>query len=122
MEGFGSEFFALTKFDLKYELAKGVKGQVMSDFVTQHCKQDIQLVEPMPWTLFFDGFSCKQGSGIGIVIISPKGAGFEFTFLLEPIITNSQAEYETILKGLRLLHEIKVNIIEVFGDSQLVVS
>jgi hypothetical protein len=34
----------------------------------------------MPWTLFFDGSSCKQAGGIGIAIISPRGASFEFAF------------------------------------------
>jgi hypothetical protein len=28
---------AFSEFDLRYELAKAVKGQVMADLVTQHC-------------------------------------------------------------------------------------
>lgn len=36
--------------------------------------------------------------------------------------TNNQAEYEAILKGLQLLHEIKTEIIEVFGNSQLMIN
>ena len=104
-------------FDLRYESAKAVKGQVIADFVTQHHKPSIGYVEPVPWTLFFDGSSCKQGGGIGIVIISPRGASFEFAFSTKPMITNNQAEYEDILKGLQLLHEVKAKAIEVFGDS-----
>ena len=65
----------ITEFDLKYESAKAVKGQIMADFVTQHHKPSIDYVEPIPWMLFFDGSSCKQGGGIGIVIISPRGGG-----------------------------------------------
>ena len=38
------------------------------------------------------------------------------------MITNNQAEYEAILKGLQLLHEVKAEAIEVFGDSQLVIN
>ena len=98
---------ALSEFDLKYESAKAVKGQIMVDFVTQHHKTSIDYIELMPWTLFFDGSSCKQGSGIGIVIISPLGASFEFALPTEPMITNNQAEYEAILKGLQILHEVK---------------
>jgi hypothetical protein len=33
----GKWILALSEFDLRYELAKAVKGQVMADFVTQHC-------------------------------------------------------------------------------------
>ena len=65
--------FALTEFDLKYESAKAVKGQAIADFVAQHHDQRADFVEPMPWTLFFDGFSCKQGCGIRLVLISPRG-------------------------------------------------
>ena len=67
--------------------------------------------------LFFDGSSCKQGGGIGIVIISPRGVSFEFALPTEPMIINNQAEYEAILKGLQLLHEVKAEASEVFGDS-----
>ena len=108
---------ALSKFNLRYESAKAVKGQVMSDFITQHHKPSIGYVEPIPWTLFFDGSSCKQGGGIGIVIVSPRGASFEFAFLIKPMTTNNQAEYEAILKELQLLHEVKAESIEVFKDS-----
>ena len=96
---------ALSEFDLRYELAKAVKGQVMVDFISQHHKPSIGYVEPMPYTLFFDGSSCKQGGGIGIVIILPQEASFEFAFQTKPMTTNNQAEYEAILKGLQLLQK-----------------
>ena len=113
---------ALSEFDLRYESTKAVKGQVMVDFITQHHKPSIDYVKPMPQTLFFDGLSCKQGSGIGIVIILPQGTSFEFVFQTKPMTTNNQAEYEAILKGHQLLHEVKAESIEIFGDSQLVIN
>ena len=76
----------LLEFELRYESAKAVKGQLMADFVTQHHKPSIDYVEPVPWTLFFDGSLCKQGGDIGIVIISPWGASIEFALLTEPMI------------------------------------
>jgi len=108
---------ALSEFDLNYKSAKAVKGQLMANFITQHQKPSIGYVESMPWTLFFDGSSCKQCGGIGIIIILPWGASFEFALPTEPMITNNQAEYEAILKGLQLLHEVKAEAIEIFGDS-----
>ena len=67
--------------------------------------------------VFFDGSSRKRGGGIGIVIISPWGASFEFAFLTKPMTTNNQAAYEAIFKGLQLLHEVKAKAIEIFGYS-----
>ena len=72
--------------------------------------------------LLFDGSSCKQGGGIGIVIILPQGASFEFAFQTKPMTTNNQAEYEATLKGLQLVQEVKAESIEIFGDSQLVIN
>ena len=72
--------------------------------------------------MFFDGSSCKQDGGIVIVIVSSWGASFELAFPIKPMTTNNQAEYEAILKGLQLLHEVKAKSIEVFGDSLLVIT
>ena len=113
----GKWILALLEFDLRYESAKVVKGQVLADFITQHHKPSISYVEPMPWTLFFVGSSCKQGGGIGIVIILPRGASFEFAFQIKSMTTNNQAEYEAILKRLQLLQEVKAESIEIFGES-----
>ena len=33
------------------------------------------MVDLVPWTLFFDGSSCGNGSTIGVVLISPRGGG-----------------------------------------------
>ena len=79
----GKWILALSEFDLKYESAKAVKGQVMADFITQHHKPSISYVELMPWTLFFDGSSCNQGGGIGIVIVSPRGGGQVLSLLFQ---------------------------------------
>ena len=72
--------------------------------------------------LFFDGSSCKQGGGIGIVIILPQGANFEFAFPTKPMVTNNQEEYEAVLRGIQLLHEVKAEAIEIFRDSLLIIN
>ena len=99
----GKWILALSEFDLKYESAKAVKGQVMADFVAQHCKPELAVVDLVPWTLFFDGSSCGNGSSIGVVLISPRGVKFEFSFSIEASATNNQAEYRAILKGTQFL-------------------
>ncbi len=79
-------------------------------------------VDIVPWTLFFDGSVCTHGCGIGLVIISPRGATFEFAYTIKPYVTNNQAEYEAVLKGLQLLKEVEANAIEIMGDSLFVIS
>jgi hypothetical protein len=67
----GKWILALSEFDLRYELAKAVKGQVMANFMTHHHGPNISYAKIIHWTLFFDGSSCKQGGSIGIIIVSP---------------------------------------------------
>ena len=74
----------------------------------------VGVVDLVPWTLFFDGSLCGSGSGIGVVLISPRGTNFEFSFTIEASAINNQAEYRAILKGIQLLREIKADAIEIF--------
>ena len=81
----------------------------------------VSLTSIAPWTLFFDGSVCAQGGGIGLLLISPEGSHFEFTFRIESECSNNQAEYAALLKGLQLLKNIEADAIEIFGDSMLIV-
>jgi ribonuclease HI len=103
-------------------LAKAVKGQAIADFITHHREGKVTLLELTPWALFFDGSTCKQGGGVSIVSISPQGICFEYAIPIKLTSTNNQVEYEAILKGIQLLHEVKAKSIEIFGDSQLVIN
>ena len=117
----GKWILALSEFDLRYESAKATKGQIMADFVTQHCGT-VEAVDIVPWTLFFDGSTCDRGAGIGIVLISPRGRRYEFSLPIVATSTNNQAEYQALIKGLELLRGVHADAVEVFGDSMLVVN
>nr|AAT93877.1 putative polyprotein [Oryza sativa Japonica Group] len=118
----GKWIFSLTEFDHRYESLKAIKGQAIADFIVEHRDDSIGSVEIVPWTLFFDGSVCTHGCGIGLVIISPRGAYFEFAYTIKPYATNNQAEYEAVLKGLQLLKKVEAETIEIMGDSLLVIS
>ena len=69
----------------------------------------------------FDGSVRDAGQGIGVVLISPNGAIFEFSNRLEEECTNNQVEYEALLLGLEFLQSMGVKYVEAFGDSLLMV-
>jgi len=79
-------------------------------------------LEVAPWTLFFDGSTCDQGAGIGVVLISPRGKKYEFSLPIVATSTNNQAENQALVKGLELLREIRADVVEIFGDSMLVIN
>jgi hypothetical protein len=88
----GQWILALSEFEVKFESAKVVKGQIIADFITEHRDPSINLLEITPWALFFDGSSCGKGGGVGILLISPRGKMFEFAIPIQPTVTNNQAE------------------------------
>jgi ribonuclease HI len=117
----GKWILALSKFELKFESAKAINGQVIADFITKHRDSSINLLEITPWALFFDGSSCSKGGGVGILLISPRGEMFEFAIPIQPTVTNNQAEYEALLRGIQYLKEAKAVLVEIYGDSELVI-
>ena len=56
----GKWILALSEFDLGYESAKAIKGQAVADFVVQHCGPELNMIDLVSWTLFFDGSSCGK--------------------------------------------------------------
>jgi ribonuclease HI len=70
----------------------------------------------------FYGLFCGDGSGIGILLVSPRGATYSFSIRLPTPCTNNLAEYEAVHKGMELLLEAGAEALEVFGDSKLVIS
>jgi hypothetical protein len=97
----GKWILALSEFELKFESAKSIEGQIIADFITEHRDPSIDLLEIIPWVLFFDG----KGGGVVILLISPRGEMFEFAIPIQPTVTNNQDEYEALLRGLQYLRE-----------------
>jgi len=62
MSGRIGKWILALEFDLRYESAQAVKGQIMADLITQHCGT-VETLEIVPWTLFFDGSMCDRGQG-----------------------------------------------------------
>ena len=57
------------------------------------------------WSIFFYGACCKDGSGVGILLISPTEKIYKFSFTLSFPCTNNIAKYEALLLVLRLAHK-----------------
>ncbi|XP_050888694.1 uncharacterized protein LOC127093831 [Lathyrus oleraceus] len=137
----------LTEYDIQYVTQKAIKGSIMSDYLAhlpvegyQSLKfdfpdEDIVFIRgfTMPgfevslepgsrWTLVFDGASNARGHGIGVIITSPTGFHIPFTARLCFDCTNNMAEYEACIYGLEAAVDLRIKILEVFGDSALVIS
>jgi ribonuclease HI/transposase InsO family protein len=73
------------------------------------------------WKMNFDGAHSRSGKGAGIVLVSPTGKSHNFAFRLEFDATNNVAEYEALLLGLEIAKDMGIKILNVKGDSDLVI-
>ncbi|XP_050895577.1 uncharacterized protein LOC127102217 [Lathyrus oleraceus] len=130
---------------------KAIKGSVLSDYLAHlpiegyqplrfdFPNKDIMFIRdfPMPgfeagpeegpepgsrWTLVFDDASNARGHGIGVVITSPTDFHLPFTARLCFDCTNNMAEYEACIYGLEEAIDLRIKILEVYGDLALVIS
>jgi hypothetical protein len=74
----GKWMFALSEFDIRYQPAKAVKGQALADLVMERTNSDIATLSIRAWAMYFDGSVCGDGSGIGILLVSPRGQHIPF--------------------------------------------
>ncbi|XP_074377452.1 uncharacterized protein LOC141718972 [Apium graveolens] len=73
------------------------------------------------WSLFLDGASNGDGVGAGIELISPEAHKIRCAIHLAFYATNNDAEYEALINGLNLALEMKVENLNEFSDSMIVV-
>ncbi|KAK1653499.1 hypothetical protein QYE76_071304 [Lolium multiflorum] len=118
----GKWMFALSEFEIRYQPAKAVKGQALADLIAERINTDVAALSVRAWAMFFDGSVCEDGCGIGVLLVSPRGATYSFSIKLADPCTNNVAEYEAICKGMKLLLEAGAEAVEIFGDSKLVIS
>ena len=74
------------------------------------------------WGMVFDGAVNAYGKGIGVVIITPHGSHIPFTTRFVFYYTNNMVEYEACIMGLEEALDLRIKIIDVYGDSALVIN
>ena len=91
--------------------------QVEKEKPVKHCREE----EDQLWELYFDGSSCKEGAGAGVLLISPGGETVKLMYKMEFVTTNNTAEYEALILGLKAAKDLGIQQITAYGDSELVV-
>ena len=124
----------LSEINIKYVTQKSVKGRVIADHLA-HCSleeaeeiqrdfsdEDIMGIEVESWKMYFDGATNQNGSGIGVLLISPKGTHIPFFGRLNFPTTNNATEYKACIISLQVALGLGVKELEVYGDSALIIS
>ncbi len=74
------------------------------------------------WSMHFDGAVNKDGVGARVHINPSIDEGMNYSFKLAFQCTNNEAECEALVLRLNLLKDKKVKMINVQGDSELVIN
>ena len=115
-----------------------IKGQVLADLVAEFTEpqiEELQLAGNMDeklvgtisqyrlptWEIYVDGASNQNGSGIGLVLISPEKVIIEKSLRLDFSATNNEAEYEALLIGMAMVQRMGGKSVKLFSNSRLVV-
>ncbi|GKF07958.1 reverse transcriptase domain-containing protein [Tanacetum coccineum] len=111
--------------NITYRPRMSVKGQILADFLIEKPDENplnipVVATPPEPWTLFTDGSSCIDGSGAGLILISPEGTKFTYTLRFQFTASNNKVEYEALIVGLRIAAHMGVQNVQVNMDSKLV--
>ena len=90
-----------------------MKGKAIADHLA-HClpeeaeeiqgdfsDEDIMGIQVESWKMCFDGATNQNGSGIGVLLISPKGTHISFSCRLNFPANNNATKYEACIMGLQ---------------------
>jgi len=71
--------------------------------------------------MYFDGALNRDGAGVGILFISPKGEQLKYVLQLLFKATNNAAEYEALIHGLQIAVTLGIKGLLAYGDSKVVI-
>jgi ribonuclease HI len=72
--------------------------------------------------MYFDGSKRVEGAGAGVVLISPQGDKLKYVLRMSfRQASNNEAEYETLLYGMKMAKSCGAMRLRILGDSNLVV-
>ncbi|GFS42838.1 hypothetical protein Acr_00g0081980 [Actinidia rufa] len=124
----------LGQFDIKFSPRAAIKGQVdpgppkeNGPVEQRSLPEGVEVIVeppqvdlPLAWQMHVDGARNSQGAGTGVVLKSLEGAIFEQCLRFNFPTTNNEAEYETLIAGLRSASKLEVPELYIYSDSKLV--
>jgi ribonuclease HI len=96
----------------------------LADFVAEWIETQLPPppVTQEQWSIYFNGSFIFNRVGGGVVLISPMGDQFPYVIHLHFHATNNMAEYEALIKSLRITIKLGVQWLYICGDFELIVN
>jgi ribonuclease HI len=71
--------------------------------------------------MYFDGDLNLEGTGVGVLLISPQGEQLKYVLQIHYKASNNGAEYEALIHRLRIVVSLGIKQLLAFGDSKVVI-
>ncbi|KAL0412088.1 UNVERIFIED_CONTAM: hypothetical protein Slati_3798500 [Sesamum latifolium] len=107
----------LEQLPLLHQPQSAIKAQALAEFVNEATFTE---ENEGNWLLHVDGSSTLAGSGAGIVLTSPEGDELEYNLHFDFKASNNEAEYETLIAGIRIALDAGARNLIAYMNSQLV--
>ena len=128
----------LGAFDIKYMPRTSIKGQVLAELIAEfaECPEKMNMEKhdmdeksvgivsvqcSTPWEVYVDGAANQRGSGVRLVLVSPKKITLEKSLRLGFSASNNEAEYKALLTGMMMVQKMGGKKVRIYSDSKLVV-
>ena len=114
----------LSSFELTFQPQMAIKSQAVIDFIAEWTEvQRSAITEKLEyWTMYFNGSLMIEGTGAGIMLISPTGERLKYVLQIYFPTSNNAVEYEALFHGLGIAISLGIRQLAVRGDSELVVN
>src|SRR3954462_4900172 len=114
----------LSPWEITYAHRTTIKSQVLEDFFVDSTEAQLPSLPDMSgsWTIYFDGSKRSTGAGAGVVLISPQRDKMKYVLRMNfPLPSNNEAEYESLLHGMRRPKAGGATRLEIDRDANLVI-
>jgi ribonuclease HI len=114
----------LGALNIKFKPRTTIKSQALVDFMAEWRENQLPTPTERPehWVMYFDGSLKLEGTGAGVLLISPTGEQHKYILQIFWKVSNNKAEYEALLHGLRLAASLDIKRLLVHGDSAVVIN
>jgi hypothetical protein len=104
----------LGALNIDFKPRTAIKSQELVEFMAEWRENQLPTPTERPehWVMYFDGSLKLEGAGAGVLLISPMGEQLKYVLQIFWKVSNSEAEYEALLHGLRLAASLDKNLVE----------
>ena len=113
----------LSAYGVQFQPREAKKAQVIADFIVEYTgrEEEEEVREDHEWVLHVDDSSTRADLRVGLVLVGPHGAKILYALKFGFEASNNEAEYETLIAGLKLGRDIGARRLKALSDSMLVV-